>query len=419
MNQLRNYILKVTGFFFLSLQPFTCLSGQDKAVDEMLLTEIKALLGKYEYLASNIRQDAMQDPVRPFIQLFRNPRVLVYDDLVRSIDPVQTSIRDYAGKILDEFPGGLDVRIDTSRLKVKYVRDEQQSRRMVEVKVNKKISGVSDGQDFTRTINQVFRIGYEIIENEPVNFLIHGIQPVSVHDHELSFKAAPGLSRIYNAALIDNNRFEIPWKASWRTSVRYQYMFNYSWGIGAGLGGILVNHELHLDKFDPLRGRDPNIRNISWETDLYYLEMPVYGIYRIRSTGRLGAEAHLGVYTAYRVFENISASGRNFHTGKVMEGIVTDPFNYENISILDAGLEISLSITYSISGKAGIFAGIGLRHGMLTLDKDTGKDYPYSIYQGQFNPQFYEPGVVNLIQVLPAQIGLSIKLSGENILNKR
>ena len=140
----------------------------------------------------------------------------------------------------------------------------------------------------------------------------------------------------------------------------------------------------------------------------------LYGIYSINTNGRLSVEINFGVFLAYMIFEEISTTGLNSHSALVMEDVVTDPFNYENISQVDAGLEFSLNLNYSVSKKLGIYAGAGMRQGLLPMENKSAEDYSYSIYQGQYNPQYYNSGSNSLSQLFPVRIGIRYSLTGNN-----
>ena len=345
MNHFLRNIVSIAGFFVFLNALSTGAAAQEISERESLTSEVKAIIGKYEYLAGNIAEGVQPDPVRPFIQLFRNPRVMVYDDLDPDGDFREITIREYAEKIRSNYPEGLKFRIDTTRIRLKKTTDEQESRQMIEVSTRKVMTGSTGGSEFSKSVRLVFIIGYDKIDGELRNFLIHDIEPVSSHPQEIVLSVSPSLSRLYNSALQTDQRFESPWRTSWAASFRYQYMLNGSWGIGTGLGGAILQHNLHLDRFDPLNGRDPNIRDIDWDSRFYYMEIPFYGVYRMNIAGRLVLEADLGLFLGYRIFEETSTIGVNSHSGLVMEGVVSDPFNYENISQIDTGIEFTLNFS--------------------------------------------------------------------------
>lgn len=214
---------------------------------------------------------------------------------------------------------------------------------------------------------------------------------------------------------MDDNRFDLPWEISRRAGIRYQYMINSHWGFGLGIEGAEKKYSLLLDKFDPLKGHDPNLIDVEWAGEFYYLELPLYAVYQYKPFKKLMLEAHAGGFVGYSIFKDIETSATNFHSNERFIGVISDPFNYENISNIDLGLDFEAGFGFALTPRLGISVLAGYRHGLVSLEKGSESSSPYSIYQGQYNPMFHKSGSSNYSQSLHASIGLTYRIFGNKL----
>lgn len=391
--------------------------AQSKYNQGDIIRQVQNLLENYSTLAGDIRPDASPDPVRPFIQLFYNPRVLVYDDLNLLPGSEMISIRDYSEKIRNLFSGGLEIKMNPERVKIGKFIEEGRNRVLVEVILNKTIEGLREGVEYRHSRRMVFLIGFDNNEGQYSNFLVHGIRPAVTNDHDILLNFSPSRSRIMNAQLLDDPRFSLPWENSLSAGLHYHNMFGPSWGFGTGMLVLSHRHSLLMDKFDAIAGHDPHLEDIKWSGEFLYAEMPFYGLYRFPASGRFKFEAKAGFFAAYRYYEEILSSAVNAHSSEQLTGVVTDPFNYENIARFDFGLKAGTGIYYILSKRLSLNAGASFRQGLFTLSADPAFELPYGIYQGQFNPMFYKTGRVNFSQLLSFDIGLAYRISGSKLIN--
>ena len=416
MNQCCCHIFKTLKLTLLGILLPLSSFAQNQINTVEVEDSVRSLLEKYVILAGQIRPEVQPDPARPFILLFRNPLVQVYNDLnvIPGLDVIK--VRYYSETIKNLFPEGLKTKVDFSNLKIGKIPDDETNRKVVEVKVKKTVAGVVNGQKYQHTQKVIFMVGFDVDNGEPGNFLIHGIKPVVEHDHDLILAVSPSISRILNHDLLDDQRFELPWETSWRAGLHYQYMISSSWGIGIGLDGALNRHRLVLDKFDPMEGHNPNLLNVEWAGELYYLECPLYAVYHYQLFNRIILEAQAGVFGGYCIFEDIQTSAMNRHSGELLYGVMSDPFEYSSISRFDLGISMALGISFVISPRISLFAQVGFMQGLHPLEKDPGINLAYGIYQGQYNPLFYKTSSSNYSQSFPGTIGLTYRIFGSKLL---
>ena len=265
--------------------------SQSKYYQRDIINPVQNLLENYSTLAGEILPDAQPDRVRPFIQLFYNPRVLVYDDLSRLPGSEMISIRDYSEKVRNLFPEGLEAKLNPDRIKIGKFIEEGRNRVLVEVILIKTIEGLREGIDYRHSRRVVFLIGFDNNEGQYSNFLIHGISPAVTNDHDILLNFSPSRSRIMNAQLLDDPRFGLPWENSFSAGVNYHNMFSPSWGLGTGMLVLSHRHSLLMDKFDALAGHDPHLQDVKWSGEFLYAEIPLYGLYRFQAGRRLKFEA--------------------------------------------------------------------------------------------------------------------------------
>jgi len=236
-------------------------SAQGQINIDSLQRPVRSILEKYVYLSGEIRPDVQPDPARPFIQLFYNPLVRVFDDLEEDPEEDLIRVRDYGEKIKESFPDGLSTTIDLDNFKIETIPEDSDNRMIVEVKLKKTVDGILNGRPYKHTGKVIFLIGFDLVDGEYRNFLIHGISPVVEHDHDLILSFLPSLNRISSKRLLSDQRFSLPLTRSYRAGLHYQYSFNSHWGIRLGLDAALNSHNFTLDKFDPLDGHNPNLKD--------------------------------------------------------------------------------------------------------------------------------------------------------------
>ncbi len=417
MNHISTYINNVVKLTLLALILPMVSFAQVQDDKSQLSKEIEDILGKYMYLVGSIKPDVQIDPVRPFVLLFRNAKVEVYDDLDPKPIAHLISVREYGEKIKRLFPDGIICQIDLENMKLGKLPDIEGNRMVVEVKVRRILEGAIKGEKFRKSEKLIFQIGYDFSDGKYENFLIHGISLITGHEHELSMSFSPSKYLISNKNLLADSRFQIPWEDSWRAGINYQYMINQAWGVGTGINLVVNKHSLLLDKFDPLKGHNSNLTDIRWSGEFTYIEIPLYGLYHLNLGKRISAEFCGGGFAGYRVFEDIQSEGTNFHSGKVLSGIVSDPFNYENISTYDLGVDIALGIRYSLGKRFGLIGQLGYKQGLVSLEKNLGIDLPYEIYQGQYNPLFYKSGSPAYSRAWLLKIGMTFSINGDKYYN--
>ena len=99
MNHISTYINNVVKLTLLALILPMVSFAQVQDDKSQLSKEIEDILGKYMYLVGSIKPDVQIDPVRPFVLLFRNAKVEVYDDLDPKPIAHLISVREYGEKI--------------------------------------------------------------------------------------------------------------------------------------------------------------------------------------------------------------------------------------------------------------------------------------------------------------------------------
>lgn len=412
MNHSGKKIPNIIKLVFLGLLLPMVSIAQNQINISSLKGPVKSILEKYIYLSGEIRPDIQPDPARPFIQLFYNPRVQVYNDLSLAEGADLMPVRDYSEKIKSSFPEGLLTKIDLENFKIDAIPEDPENRMIVEVEVRKTVEGIFDGQPFQNSRKTIFMIGFDLENGEYRNFLIHGIIPKVEHDHDLILAVSPGFYRIYNRTLIDDTRFDLPWEISWKAGLHYQYMFNSSWGLRIGVEAARNTHSMTLDKFDPFEGHDPHLKDVEWSGDFYYLEIPVNAVYSYELAKRITLEARAGFFAAYRIFEEIQTSAINSHSGKQLFGVMSDPYEYSNIAQLDMGVGMGLGVRFDITSRISLLIQAGYRQGLFKLNKDPEMEYPYGIYQGQFNPLFYKTGSDSFSRSFPGIVGITYRIFG-------
>ena len=417
MNHISTHINKVIKLILIVLVvPLVSFAqaGDDKTE---LNKELEDLLGKYMYLIGSIKPDVQMDPVRPFVLLFRNAKVEVYNDLDPEPATDMISVREYGEKIKKLYPDGITCQIDLENKKLGKLPDIEGGRMVVEVKVRRVIEGTLNGEKFRKSEKLIFLIGYDFSDDKYENFLIHGISLVTGHEHELTMAFSPSYTMISNKNISSDSRFEIPWERSWRAGINYQYMVDQSWGIGTGINLLVNTHSLLLDKIDPLKGHDPNLTDIRWSGELTYLEIPFYGLYHYQLGRRMIVEVCGGGFAGYRIFEDIQTEGTNFHSGELLTGVVSDPFNYENIVSYDLGIEMTFGLKCNLGKRFGLIGQLGYKQGLVTLEKNLGIDLPYQIYQGQYNPLFYKSGSPDFSRAWLLKMGITFSINGDKYYN--
>jgi len=394
-----------------------CVSSAQNQIDtDALKVPVQSILEKYVYLSGEIRPDIQPDPARPFIQLFYNPEVRVLDDLEANPTEDQIRIHYYGEKIKRAFPDGLTTIIDLDNFRIVKIPEDPENRMVIEVKVRKTVTGLLDGQTYQQSNRVKFLIGFDLEEGEYRNFLIHGIAPLVEHDHDLILYCSPSQNRLVNSKLADDSRFTIPWSRSWKAGLHYQYHFSSYWGIRAGLDAALNRQGLLLDKFDPLGDRDPNLRDIEWSVDLYHVELPVNIVFRLQPVKRLSIMALAGFTGGYLIFADIRTTAENSHSGKRMDGVMSDPEVYNNISSFDLIASGGIEIGFDITKRISFILQAGYRHGLINQAGVEETDSPYGKYQGQYNPLFSNPGSRTYSQSYHGTIGLTYRILGSKLL---
>ena len=405
-------------FFFVTIiglvLPFVSFA-QSQINTEILQQPVRSILEKYIYLSGEIRPDVQPDPARPFVQLFRSARTEVYDDLSMMPGSELISIHDYSEKIKNAFPEGIVTSIDLDNFKIAKIPEDADNRMIVEVKLRKTVGGILNGQAYKHSGKVIFLIGFDLVDGEYRNFLIHGISPVVEHDHDLILSFSPSMNRISSNSLLSDQRFVFPWTRSYKAGLHYQYSFNSYLGIRLGLDAALNRHNFGLDRFDPLEGHDPNLKDVEWSGDLYYLELPVNVVFNIHPLKRLTLEAYAGLFGGYLIFADIETTAVNSHSGDRLYGVMSDPYVYNNISKYDLGVSGGLGVRFDLSSRISLIARAGYRHGIVNLAA-TSINKPYEIYQGQFHPLFSNGEARINSQSYQGFIGLTYRIFGGKLL---
>jgi hypothetical protein len=299
-------------------------------------------------------------------------------------------------------------------MKIKELAREEEDRQLLEVKVFRTINGTLNGERYLRSGKLIFVLGCDIEDGKFEQCLIHGITPFIVHEQNFTLHASPVFSRVFNRDLDVDTRLSIPWEISWNAGFTYHYYIKEKWGLGTGFNTGSYRHSLNLDRLDPVKGHDPNLEDVLWEGELNYIELPLLLLYNYGLGQKYSVGISGGVIAGYRIYENITSTARNAHSGQVHNGVVSDPYKYENITDFDIGLDIGLSVKYLITEMIGVKLEGGFRQGIQNVKKQINQDLPYSIYQGQFNPLFYGGGASSHNQMLYSKVGITIDLTRKN-----
>lgn len=370
-------------------------------------------LQNYTDLANSLKADVQPDPARPFISLFRNVRVFVYNDLEADPAEEQVPVRDYVNNLKQTFPDGLQYSINFDKIRIKNLPQEEEDRQMVEVRLRRSISGKKADLDYSRSDKLIFVIACDISDGNYENCRIYNISPQVEHQHDVLAYASPGYNRIFNQELYDDYRFSLPWALSWEAGLEYRFFVKDSWGLGIGINTGKYNHRLQLDRLDPLYGHDPNMEDVNWCGELSYIGLPVFMFYRFAVNKRLAIGVSGGIDAGYRFYEYIGTSARNTHSGNFMEGVISDPSRYQNISEFDIALDAGLLLEYNIANWISLCIGGGFKQGILNLSKENSTEVPYNVYQGQYDPLFYGSNSSSLKQMSYIKTGFILNLCGK------
>ena len=175
------------------------------------------------------------------------------------------------------------------------------------------------------------------------------------------------------------------------TGLLYSYYFSNHWGTGSGARFSKYSGSVSLNKFDPLGGFDPNLKDVLIDNDLWFVEIPVFLSYRTNPSKRWGFRADLGFSFGFRVFENMTSSAVNSNTGLALINVFTDTDWISRMNRFYVGLQGALAVQYRLNGRLGFQLGGGMTRGLSGLDNNIRTDFDDTKYLGQYNPLWGGP----------------------------
>ena len=384
--------LRLSCFFALSLLAFgfnrhsANAQENENWVPDSIKSTVTELLKKYEFYHNSLSSDSDPDKEISFIRLFANPKILVLSDFAGDSAISKISIQDYSASIIENFPKGVTVRLLFSSLMIGKPHFDRNDRYILKARITQSKTGISSGKVLTSTRTVLFRIAFTWTGDKATDFEIYGIDEAPVQQNVFGIEAGPGLSVLTNSDIAGDDRFGLMYRPGYQASFQYSHYFNAHWGLSAGIRYGRIGSVLTLDSIDPYQGFNPGFSDVVFSNRLWQISIPMLLSWQYRFNNRWGAYADAGPMVSVRLFETQQVSGFSESRGKILDNIISDPgwiseMNRFSVNIcLDAGLLLRINPTIQLG------AGIGINHGLTSLDHGIHYNYEVARYLGQFNP---------------------------------
>ncbi len=377
-----------------------------------LRDSVTALLSKYQILHNQLNSRSESRVEWEFMHLFSNPKVQVVDDLDGDDQVSTISIEEFLVRMGEVFPEGRTVNLDLSGLAVGQPKYDRNNRYVFRIRVHRAVSGISGGKVVSSDQKVIYLIAFFMNNNSPDNFTIYGIELPPKGQGFVTATLSPSYTGFMNSAIATDNRIGLSGGGAFRGGLSYTYYLSDHWGFGSGLQFSDYISKLSLDKFDAFGGFDPNMRNVSVNNRLWFIELPVFFAWRTNTGKRLEFHADLGLSAGLRIFETSSSSAVNLNTGLPVQNIFSDADWIGLLTRMNMGLQGNLSMVYRVNSQIGVVIGCGIRQGLTGLDTYSQQDFSNAKYLGQYNPLWGAPGNT-LNQSVYANLGVSFRLRGQ------
>jgi len=377
-----------------------------------LRDSVVSLLSKYQELHNKLNNRANQSIELEFGQLFSNPKVQVFNDLLGEDNPEKFSIEEFIGKLGELFPEGLTINMDLNRAAMDFPRYDRNLRYVIKVRINRTLSGISGGKVYSSERKVFFYIAFLYTNNTAGNFKIYGMDLPPKAQSYVTASFSPSSTGFGNSGLKADSRFSMYMKNGYTASVSYSLYFSDHWGLGSGIRFSKYSGSIGLYEFDSFGGFNANLKDVMINNDLWYLEVPLFLTVRTKSSSRLEFRADFGISLGFRVFESMSSSAVNITTGSTLTNVISDPDWIPLMSRFNHGIQVNAGVKYKLTNRWGVLLGGGARQGLSGLDNNTHNDFITTRYLGQYNPLWGAPGKTSSRSFF-GTIGVTILLNKE------
>jgi hypothetical protein len=371
--------------FFL---PFTTANTQELPrwdVDS-IKNSVITLLHQYQSLHNQLNSDSGIEGQRAFVHLFSSPKVLVVNDFEEYPTESRISVLDYASRVVSQYPDGFSIVLNMNGLSVSRPKYDRNNRYLVQARLEKSSIGISAGRVLSIKHRIRVTVGFTLDDGRMSDFLIWGIDLPAPDENYIGFQISPGFGIWRNKELLQDSRFKLKPGPGYRAGIHYAHFFNPRWGLKTGLQVADYHGFLELDRFDPVGPFNPNMREVTFDQHLWFLELPLGLAFKSELSKRTGFILSAGGIAGLRLFESLATSAVNINSGQPLEGVISDPDWIGGLTRMNYSLYVNAGISWLVLPKLSLAAEFEFVRGISPLDRLYQPDFSSTRYLGQYNP---------------------------------
>lgn len=353
---------------------------------DSIKNSVRILLGQYQDLHNQLNGNSGIEEQRAFIHLFSSPKVLVVNDLERKPVEDQISVLDYATQLTGQYPEGLSMTLNLNRLAVSRPQYDRNNRYLVQARLDKSMVGISAGKVYSISHRIRVTIGFNFENGQMTEFLIWRIELPPVDENYAGILISPGLGTWRNRDLKQDSRFTLKPGLSYQVGISYSHFFNTKWGFESGIQLADYHGFLGLDRFDQMGAFNPDMKDISFDQHIWFLELPFGLAFKSGLSKRTGYYISAGGIVGFRLFESLTTTAINTNDGHIMEGVISDADWITGLNPMNFSLYLSGGISWLVLPKLSIRADLRFVRGLSPLDHLSQPDFTATRYLGQYNP---------------------------------
>jgi len=385
--------------------------GQGLIPRAVIKDSVEQLLTVYQESISAIKAEQLPDPTRHLMTLFANPNVQVINNLNQARPLV--SIQEYCNSIKQDYNEGITLTVPLNTIRIGNIEHDLGNRYVVSVKVQVGVKAFYSAEVIDIKQNELFKIAFDWDGNLANRFVITGIEEVEKKLVEVQFNAGLGSGQISAPWVRDDQRFTNAWRSNYVGEFKGKYWLNQQIAISAGLSISTLSSRLELDQVNALQGKDPNLIDLVFQTDLLRLHTPIMITYRIRPESNLKMQVSAGLYYSHNLWIETSSYATNRHYGTIFNNVYSDAKEQDRFRAHGAGMIIEMGLQIPVTNRLGVQGLFGASRDLLPLDLTEDPQFVLMRYGGQYNPIWMDPDTRNYEQHFFVKLGLCWLLNPE------
>ena len=396
--------------FFISVFIVQLNMGQRPVNKTDIRDKVVLLLNDYQHKLSAIKSNTESDPVREVTALFSNPRVKVVNNLSDQPLMPELGIRDYCVEIRETYLDGVKLSINPAGIRLGSIEAEHGEQYFVKVNLTATIRAFPGGVVYENKQQLEMKVTFQWDGESASTFRIANIAIPQYNKQDLGAGINTGGLRFTAPWLENETRASQSFNPSYGIYLKYRYWLKPGFGIGTGFGWNNYMSQFHLDRLNPLSGKDPNISNVDMYASFLSLSVPAYVALKSNLSEKIDWYAEIGIRASFRYWGTFSTEAVQTNLGNSIRSVISYPewesdlTRIELFSTLETGIEYLLMKNLKFSAAMQLYVGIN------PIDNGSDLSFETSKYAGQYNPLWMSPESRSYLQYAGIQFGLSYTL---------